>query len=339
MAPRRSKSSDLAAAPPAATDEPTADWKPLWCAPFYCFAEGYICSVEAWKDAVYAEVQRITSSYHIGAPNKSYPELIGLAPPEWVLERSTKDHSAWISALGITMDIMPGCIFIFYSGRLDDATLGGWLIGGSSDDILQDQDWDEVAPDKKMGAQWHRWLLEGLFLAWKRNFVAAVESGSVFIMARKNSVFALFERITWEQWQFFTLDDDEERTLPIKKQAWHDPGLPTYVPKSKKCSAATGPAGERTFSIHVAPTAANRLIRPIDPEEKCLQWVLELMRDFPDRPPVPLPRLAEEASSKFGVTKRGFERCYFAARVKTDNRNWSRPGAPAKFPHESQQKK
>jgi len=156
-------------------------------------------------------------------------------------------------------------------------------------------------------------------------------------MARKNSVLAPFEHVTWDQWQYFTLHNDEENdnSLPVKT-VWHDPRDPYRSAARTSPSTATGPTGEHLYAIHLAPGVKRRN----SPEDECLRWLLQLLRDYPERPPQPLPNLAKEAVSKFpGLSERGFRHCRLSAQTETGNWNWSRPGAPSKSPQKSSHKK
>jgi hypothetical protein len=160
--------------------------------------------------------------------------------------------------------------------------------------------------------------------------------GAANIMARKNTVLAPFERISWDQWRYFELDD-ELGMHRLQDQRWGDPRS-----VSSTGWTATGPAGEKLYEIHIAPGVVT--IQPSDrnrenePEEKCLQWLAELIHDYPDRPPKPRDSLAQEAISKFaGLTTNGFLRCFTRAQALTGNQNWSRPGRFPKSPQKSPQ--
>src|SRR3984893_18365067 len=89
------------------------------------------------------------------------------------------------------------------------------------------------------------------FWAWKLNFTHLVSSGAVHIMARKNNVLAPLERVTWDQWLFFRLDDEDDDAL-LKAKIWYDPREPNWSAAGKKPSTATGTAGERLYSIYIA---------------------------------------------------------------------------------------
>jgi len=192
--------------------------------------------------------------------------------------------------------------------------------------MLGDSKWDrEVASKERTEAEWHRWLLQVLVRRWSSNFLEVVRSGEAHIMARSNSILSPFRRITWDQWQFFRVDDPPLPTHTV----WHD--VRESIWSSEVPSTATGPAGERLYSIYVAPGIE------IDDsgqtaENECCRWLTQLLREYPDRSPRPLAVLAEEAVSTFvGLSKRGFSRCYAQVQANTGNKNWRRPGAPKKL--------
>jgi hypothetical protein len=272
-------------------------------------------------DDMAAEVERMLSRPR-HPPNTKYPDLIGFPSPKWSIRRGTKkNYGVWIEAMQISTLVAPRYIFVHRSGEeLHD----GWLISGCSYEILKEPQWEEVPSSERLAALWHKRLLEELLNFWHRNFVEVVKSGAVHIMARKNSVLAPFDRVTWDQWQFFTLDHD--RPLPRRvAKVWGDP-RELYVDVDT-FTTARGPANERLYMIHIAPGDSSK--REDGPEEKCLRWLLELLQDYPARPPEPLGSLCEKAVSMFpGLTQRGFQRCFVVAKERTGNRNWSEPGRP-----------
>jgi hypothetical protein len=138
------------------------------------------------------------------------------------------------------------------------------------------------------------------------DFNAAVENGTAHVMARKNSPFAPFARIFPTQWQYFKLDELLGDSQDLAQMVF-----PWAGPCSKQGSTATGPAGERLFAIHVAPGESRHPNDQDSPEQKCQQWVLTLMQQYPGRcSPQPLPQLCHEAQSRFsGLSKRAFLRC------------------------------
>jgi hypothetical protein len=327
-------------------NEPKPDWVHPEIAPFYCFRNGtygeYLRHSAAWADAVCAELQRRIERPpgHHELDDPGFAKLLSAPQPKWsfncverawpfrwMLDSATEAPPIRVSAIamGVATDIQPGRIVVWPNGELL------WAISGDSDQILKDPRWDKISQHEQVAVRWHRWLLKGLFRTWRAGFERAVISGAVQIMARKNSALAPFERINLNQWQYFKVDDEPmspgrlRTPLRSSQLRWGDPhGFPPGW-------TATGPAGEKLYSIHIAPgvpTAGDRNREP-EPEEKCLHWLLELIEEYPDRPPARRDRLAEEAVEKFsGLTRNGFLRCFCRAQVLAQNQNWSHPGRP-----------
>jgi hypothetical protein len=154
-------------------------------------------------------------------------------------------------------------------------------------------------------------------------------------MARKNTVLSPFERVTWDQWQSFTL----ERRADSRPYTdwWNHWGDPRFI-DAEKPDTAIGPNGERLYSISIAPNHERAQSQP--PYEECRQWLLGLMHKFPAKAPETLPDLANRATRKFpGLSKRAFRSCYLGVCAETGNWNWSRAGAPTKSRQKSLQKK
>jgi len=168
-------------------------------------------------------------------------------------------------------------------------------------------------------------LVHDLFTKWKINAEHMFRLGKVHMMARKNSVFSAFERITWDQWQLFTLD---EKIDPVENWLDH---CHNKQRRERLPATATGPCGERLFSIYIAPGDDPTRDDALNCEEECLQWLLGMMRAFPDRRPKVLRELADEAVQLFpGLSKRAFDRSFTRAKTETGNLSWSKAGRPPK---------
>jgi hypothetical protein len=361
-----------AAASTVAVHEPGLDWVPLWTAPFYSNSKGYIPHAnEKWADALLADVESSISEMgkvadierDIKARDHKCLDQMNYVPmPKWSIKKCEEHEyglfAVFIDTTNISMRIIPGLIEVRgYAGweisgssnevlqdpEWEDATAdepedAGWEISGSSNGILQDPEWDNVTGNDRPAAQWHKRLLEKLFGTWYLLFRLALRCDRAYIMARKNSILAPFERITWHQWQFFKLEED----MPALPQAfWFDPREELRSPRQQGSNTAIGPANERLYDIYIAPGEASSDSTDGEDasEEKCRRWILKMLRDYPDRSPKPLPLLAKDAISTFpGLTERAFQRCYLAARTQTGNRSWSRPGRPQKNPQKSPRK-
>jgi hypothetical protein len=68
--------------------------------------------------------------------------------------------------------------------------------------------------------------------------------------------------------------------------------------------------------------------------KQCVEWLADLISANPDRPPVRLAELREQAKSKFGIPRRLFEDgndcCIRQAQMMTKNFNWRKGGRPRK---------
>jgi hypothetical protein len=318
----------------AIINQPEPNWVSLWEAPFYCFSSDYIHSAPEWADALQTEVRKITESdVWADALQSAISDILEAEQysvrldREWSFERAEKRPCASIIATGIRTQIDPPMVVVA-SEDVDISdprdSPGRFLIFGSSEEELLSERWEEdcfLSLDEKIAAQWHRCLLKQLFASWKSSFNRALYRGAAHIMARKHSVLAPFERITFKQWQYFRL----ERKRQPQKDEWGNPRL-FYLP-----DAAFGPTDERLYEIHIAP-GVNRPksdARNRSPEESCLEWLAELIDRYPDRPPKPRDTLAQEALPKFpGLTQNGFYRCFTLVQVHAQNHSWSKPGRP-----------
>jgi hypothetical protein len=350
-----SKSERLAPSSAAAEaiNQPRPDWVAPWEAPFYCFSNGYMHSPREWADALKAEAQKIIQSdIFVDALQTEIQKLLeaesieAVGRPEvekeWSFAETADVLEARITAMDLTTRIAPGYVYVVPINS--DPSFDYWLAGGSSDEILDDRAWNEefahadVSLDRKIAAQWHRRLLRFLFSSWKWSFAEAIKTGSAHIMARKHSILAPFERITWNQWQYFRLEG-KIPPAPPQNPKWGDP-RPLYRAHQDLPWTAVGPADETLYDIHIAPgenkARSTDLTRKDGPEERCMQWLMDAIRNYPERPPKPRDLLAEEAISKFpGLSRNGFFRSFARAQIQTQNHNWSRPGRFPKSPQKS----
>jgi hypothetical protein len=310
-------------------NEPRESWVPIQLAPFCCAGDVFHDTIDSWQEAVAAEVERIaeiSSQYEV-------------SPPDWRV--GYLNGTVWLDAYGISTRISAPHLrlehSVFATNIIEvfpaecseenrrsyhwNIFLDGFREAYVGLGILK---WDEEVPEKqRVAAEWHRGVLESLLFVCKEDFLSALRAGEIQIVARKNSVLAPFEAVSWDQWQFFEL---RERPVPepndLRDNPWH------------QLSNAVGPNGESLYSIHVvAGKQAKARAKMPEQEQKCLTWLVKLLRDFPDRRPRPRWQLEEEAISNFeGLSKNAFGRCYNLAQHFTNNRNWSRAGRPPKIP-------
>ena len=316
-----------AATQTAAIFEPKGDWVPLASAPFRYNSRGYIRSAEKWGENLGMKVKHLVSSI------SSQDEV-----PIQEYSFRSKNWDVRIEAKGITT----GFNAIWASAFIH---CGDWrrLVVGDPDEILSSKVWKEFPPQQKSAAQWHRSLLKTLFSSLRRDFGEALNAGAAHVMARKNTVLAPFERVAWDQWQYFKLDDPEPTAPTWELQyiegarpapsplRWSDPRDCGWGPKHYTPSTATGPNGEKLYAIHVAPGVDRGESDEPSPEDKCFQWLVESMMVSPERAPKPRAALFDEAQTMFpGLIKSGFGRCFSSAQKHTGNFKWSLPGAPKK---------
>jgi len=60
-------------------------------------------------------------------------------------------------------------------------------------------------------------------------------------------------------------------------------------------------------------------------EEKCSDWLMQLMREIPENQPSTKQILADEATRRFGVSRRAFDTMWTVA-IKETGANWGLPG-------------
>jgi len=297
-----STSQGLAAGP--VFDEPQDDWLPLRIAPFYFTPNGGMLCASRWALGIRTEVEGIIARLNCLELNAS----------DFRVSSSSDRPLVSIHAWGITTTIGPGWIKVGPDGDFR------FQISGSAREILSNVYWQHFPENMQAGADEHRHLLGQLFYLQGSSLAKAIMSNDVWIMARRNSVFAPFERITGDQWQFFSSDSEDDNHPAMN---WFDPQEPRLT---APMATATCPTGERLYAIYVAPRAKSEVNTP---EEKCLQWLLGLLHKFQDCSPKPLGALEAEAKSKFpGLSGRGFRRCLPDAQKQSGNSTWSLSGRP-----------
>lgn len=285
-------------------DEPAADWVPLRLAPFYCSDDGFV-SNSSWIEAVTTEIKKILEVMG----GEDHP----LEQPPTITSDRDGSRRVSVDSIGITTSwYCDGSIVVYPNSEPES-----WAIGGLNVKALLDRDnWLCIAQHQRKAADWHYRLIGLLFSICHERFQTMFRSGAIHMMARKGCVFSPFERVTWDQWQVFKLDEESP-----KNSVWHErlPGTP---------ASATAPDGAHLYSIYLAAGVSAEQ-SALTPEEKCTQWVLGFLREFIDRPPDPLHILSARAVAKFeGLSERGFVRSYRHAQVLSGNYNWSTPGRP-----------
>ena len=302
-------------------NQPQPDWVPIERALFYFSGNTFSTSEEECADSLFALLEDLTSD---DWPRKAWPpddRPVVLREGNSVGFR-TKEASTWISPFN-------GLVHMFEDHSTSDQTRADWSFSVYGSRGLE-QHLIEVKKKKKMSPRdtavlKHRPVIFDVYHQWQTNFSTALMFGTARIMARP-SVLAPFQAIAWDQWRHFNLRPQQYE--------WQEHEMMRMPDK------AVAQTGETLFSVYVAPGA--RLSQGGESEEagKCQRWLVESMREFPDRPPKPIPQLREEAIAKFpGLTERGFDIRYKFAQAESGNSNWSRPGRPKKPPQKSPQNK
>ena len=306
----------------AAIQQPHDDWAPLLYAPFYYGSSGYLRTLDEWQHHLDSEVKKSSSS-------TTQSRRIS----KWSLKTyETTERVAVVTAGGIsTMIYSTGLINVFGPSRSDQDCSPDFQFPVTNPDYALDEEgWGKFPSKLQSAANWHQQVVFGILCSFQFGFGAAVMSGAAHIMARKNTVLAPFERVTWDQWQGFKLDPNQ--TQPATWNCpWYDPRR-TFLDELVPLSSATGPVGEKLFSIHIAPSMNRNLsdlkLRQLTTTQECLHWLIDYMRRFPDRQPKPLKHLFKEAKSRFpDLTERGFRvRIMSEAERRTRIMTWREPG-------------
>lgn len=202
----------------------------------------------------------------------------------------------------------------------DPITFEGWWLM-LREDASQ---WDEQVPPRDRNlAELHRVVRDCVEDDLKAKFQRFVRDGRIHIMARP-TVLAPFQRILWDQWQFFKIHEPTRRD----SNQWQEPWWSDQRPLSIE-----SPSGERLYSIYAAPgVTTSAKSAPQTPEEMTLRWLIELMQAYPDRAPNGKDRVADQANKLFGVSRRTFEHIYKQAQQLTGNNRWSEARRPPKTP-------
>jgi hypothetical protein len=233
-------------------NEPNPDWVPIWNAPCHCFKEGFFTSGKQYFDTLHAEVNRILNGSQLGRH------------PDYSVRQ--EDKGIMVTSMGVSTYIALHAIYIHPEG---DYGFQHWLVGGHPCQIFEGglkwEEWHDISERHRLAAQWHvEELVKPILSSWNYYLQEAIKSGAVQIMARKDSVQAPFERVSYDQWQYFSLSEPivERFNEPtgVARERWADPLKPSWIVDTPTTSVATGPAGERLFAIYVArgPSSAMR---------------------------------------------------------------------------------
>jgi hypothetical protein len=278
-----------------------------------------------WTRASELQVREDIDMMRDGPPDPDF--LITTPCPQWDVKKSEQNFGLNVSALGVRAWISPGTVFV---GADDYQWSTEWtLASGDCNDFLRSEDWDDIPEAERHAGEWLRRLLKNIFSGWELGFRDAVRSGAAHLMARKNSVLQPFEQIVWDQWVFFKLDDPHQNlpdygNTPLK---WYGAHKWEYSVWRKIAASATGPAGERLYSIHVAP----RPVAKKTPLEKCRDRIANYMRDNPDRCGMPVSVFKAELGAEFpDLPIKSIEFAIYAVASEMGKPKWLRAGRPKK---------
>ena len=76
--------------------------------------------------------------------------------------------------------------------------------------------------------------------------------------------------------------------------------------------------------------ASLQVRQSVGAENKCQQWLENLMKNSPERRPKTKVEFFQQSRENFGVTRRAFERAWGKAVASTGAEAWSKAGAPKK---------
>jgi hypothetical protein len=223
---------------------------------------------------------------------------------------------------------------LFYTGEVTIERGEVEIVSCYVSEVREHKNWRKLPTALEKAAWWHRTMPVFLMGSVQSNFGTAIISGAAHIMARKDTVLAPFERVTWDQWQYFRLDKErpeKEKEKEYARSDWHDPRRIISISVFDPPSTATGPAGEKLFAIHIAPgVAAESGDRsgPHEDEEKYRQW-LYAKATIPNQSTLRRPALLKIARSKFPrLSQRALDRGIREIKRVTGNSKWLPVGRP-----------
>lgn len=162
-----------------------------------------------------------------------------------------------------------------------------------------------------------------------RAFAENIMAGASQIMVRKNSVLAPFEMIHLDQWKNFSIDDP--RDLYPHDRKWIDPFSHPFPRLLRVPTSATGPQGEKLYSIHIVPAAMLRSAAgKMETERQCTDYLVQCMQQSPVRSPHGNRKETLKAcqATFAGLSERGFRYCLREAGQRIgDPERWTKRGS------------
>jgi hypothetical protein len=294
---------------------PGKDWIPLDRAAFY-YGENFIRSAEDWR----LMLEDVLSS------RKGFTVEVDEGGSSVGADRG---RVATIRGGGLLLELLAQSGVMYLAGPVSPGEIFPELcFWGSPDEFCRQLAEAKVAPEYAEGFRLHLDLVHQLCATMRMNLSGALGSGAARLMARKRSPLEPFSFVPIDQWHHFTPDRpiaDDESLKPWFSPIFYKKAADEVI---DRCTA-TGPAGEKLFSVHVAPGELIRSDAAADLEKKCTQWLANQLRQFQESYPGGIRAAMTKAQELFpGLAERAFQRSYSKACEQTGNKNWSKPGRP-----------
>jgi hypothetical protein len=258
-------------------DEPGPDWKILAAVPYFYFGgNGFITTEHEWRDEIHKLLHELSRSSP-GLRRKEFGEKRVKIPIH------AGSHIFSLRVAGWHLFVNFPEMFIGLLHEREEMHI--W---GSIDDY-----WAKINSPPGLNAangdalgtpDWFNDFLCELLTRMALGFAESVAAGAAHLMARKASPLARFERVLPDQFLHYSLDEP----LKTRRAAWYDPRPLFPEDISPLPRTATGPNGEKLYSIYVAPGTrrgpANGHAKPLI-ERECRTYLLQEMLRSPGVPP------------------------------------------------------
>jgi hypothetical protein len=260
-----------AAVPAPTINEPGPDWVPLARALFYYGDAGYLRSPEELERELRVTITRRAQGETEWVLEVSQSRIASIKALGWILRINCQDAAFWLES--------PEQKFYGLENSVHH-------LGPSSPQefFTASSGWNTLSAEQEPAVGWHRNLTGSITKEFSWKLQRCLRLGAAHLMARKNTILAPFERITWEQWQYFKLTP-EKKELASPYESVRD--FSHDYDSRDLSSSAKGPAGETLYSIHVAPGEFSSKLDELNSEKECQQWLQRLMQENPERPPKP----------------------------------------------------
>src|SRR5215211_521738 len=172
--------------------EPKADWLPLELAPLH-YVVGYTTSAKEWGDQLR---KLVDLGVRLRRPQSEYSFEAAADKLETAEDRDRK--WAWTYACGITVSFdAHECIVCL------EAMEYNVYIHRHPEEFFEDEDWNKLSEPQR---SWFEKVVGFVIGRILGAFERSIRTGASHVMARKNTVLAPFERVYFDQWQYFSVD-------------------------------------------------------------------------------------------------------------------------------------